>query len=134
MLKGTAPLSLIHNSLLQRPDQSPCNHHKPSHCINISISITNVRRIISQSPTETLLPQTAEDLLNRTPKQCSSYQLARTLTESQKQQSAASYKKRSLQVVLNKISPFPHEAERRLKNQENVAMKEARFWLQVPSK
>jgi hypothetical protein len=68
----------------------------------------------SQSPTEPLLPHTAEDLLNRTPKQCNSHQLARALTESSRQQSAASYKKCSLEAMLNKIPPVPHEAERRL--------------------
>ena len=68
----------------------------------------------SQSPTEPLLPQTAEDVLNRTPKQCNSHQLTRALTESSRQQSAASYKKCSLQAMWNKIFPVPHEAERKL--------------------
>lgn len=48
----------------------------------------------SQSPTEPLLPQTAEDLLNKTPKQNTSHQWSRTLTKSSRQLPAASCKKR----------------------------------------
>lgn len=48
----------------------------------------------SQSQNEPLLPQTAEDLLNETPKRNNSHQWSRTLTESSRQQPAASCKKR----------------------------------------
>jgi hypothetical protein len=114
--KMTAPLSLIQNSFLQPSDQSPCRHKKK----NLPAGSTSQSPLqtfaasSSQSQTEQLLPQTGEDLLNRTPKQCNSHELARALTESSRQQPAASYKKCSLQAMLNKLPPVPHEAEPRL--------------------
>jgi hypothetical protein len=59
------------------------------------------------------LSQTAENLLNRTSKQCNSHRLPRTLTESSRQQPAAPYKKTLITSDV-KISPLSDEAERRL--------------------
>jgi hypothetical protein len=43
-----------------------------------------------------------------------SHQVARALTESSRQQPDPFYIKRSLQAMLNKISPVPHETKHRL--------------------
>lgn len=78
----------------------PCNHRIRILAVTKKPEATSQSRLQtfaaspSQSPSETLLSQTAEDLLNKTPKQNNSHHWSRTLAESSRQQPAASCQKR----------------------------------------